>query len=110
MLPHLEEGRACSMNGPPYRDIPESAVAPGTQLRSLEQIVATPITVLYCPTRRPAQAYPTYDRAPIPPPAAGTRLGGRTDYAINGGSSEWENSLVLKWPESGSEPGRTICW
>jgi prepilin-type N-terminal cleavage/methylation domain-containing protein len=97
LLPFLEEGALfnewASVSG--YRQI---GGAPPPALRTLEQIVATPIPVLYCPTRRPAQAFPIYDRSPLPPPGPSTRLGGRTDYAINGGSAEFENSLVLKWP------------
>jgi hypothetical protein len=98
LLPYLEEGALfnewASVSG--YR--PFGSPTSGTPLRSLEQIVATPVTALYCPTRRPAQAFPIYDRTPIPVPAPSTRLGARTDYVINGGSAEWENSLVLKWP------------
>jgi type II secretory pathway pseudopilin PulG len=98
LLPYLEEGALfnewASVAGSRQLGNPAS----GTLPRTLEQIVATPVTVLYCPTRRPAQAYPIYDRTLIPIPAPSTRLGSRTDYVINGGSSEWENSLVLKWP------------
>ena len=45
---------------------------------------ATPLTVLYCPTRRRVQAYPLVSgvcQTPI-----GTGVAGRNDYAINGGS------------------------
>jgi prepilin-type N-terminal cleavage/methylation domain-containing protein len=98
LLPYLEEGALFNewASAAGYR--PFGSAATGTPLRSLEQIVATPVTVLYCPTRRPAQAYPIYERTPIPVPSPSARLGARTDYVINGGSSEWENSLVLKWP------------
>ncbi|MGO9115341.1 MAG: DUF1559 domain-containing protein [Thermoguttaceae bacterium] len=45
--------------------------------------VATPIPILYCPTRRAGQAYPI-----LPGNTGGTKApqAGRTDYAINGGS------------------------
>jgi prepilin-type N-terminal cleavage/methylation domain-containing protein len=96
VLPFLEEGALFDewANVSGYR----RTGSLGTPLRTLEQIVATPVAALYCPTRRPARAYPTFDKSPIPAPPPSARLGGRTDYAINGGSSEWENSLVLKFP------------
>src|SRR4029079_15040774 len=45
--------------------------------------INTPTPVLYCPSRRDAIAYPlTGSEARV----SGVNVGGRTDYAINGGS------------------------
>ena len=49
----------------------------------MQLAVRTPITSLYCPTRREPQAYPLTRRHA----EAYGDLGARTDYAINGGSS-----------------------
>jgi prepilin-type N-terminal cleavage/methylation domain-containing protein/prepilin-type processing-associated H-X9-DG protein len=53
-------------------------------------VLATPIATLYCPSRRPAAAYPT--RMGPGWPAA------HTDYAINGGASARPDDFNLKWP------------
>lgn len=48
----------------------------------------TPLPVFYCPTRRPAAAYPnaSWPVNSAKPPATPTPAAARTDYAANGGS------------------------
>jgi prepilin-type N-terminal cleavage/methylation domain-containing protein len=50
---------------------------------ALSEVIATPLPVLYCPTRRQAKAYPL-----LAPPynTAPTAECGKTDYSANGGS------------------------
>ena len=50
------------------------------------QLIATPIPLFYCPTRRPAAGYPL---------ARSTVLGSRTDYALNGGASMQPTDSLL---------------
>jgi prepilin-type N-terminal cleavage/methylation domain-containing protein len=52
-------------------------------------ILATPIAALYCPTRRPAAAYPS---PTVGVPAA------HTDYVLNGGATERPDEFKVKWP------------
>src|SRR5688572_17674157 len=57
-----------------------------SEINRLAEIVAMPIAMWYCPSRRPVAAYPargltlSFDNAPPP-------MGAHTDYAINGGAS-----------------------
>jgi prepilin-type processing-associated H-X9-DG protein len=53
-------------------------------------MLATPIASLYCPSRRPAAAYPTRN--------GGNWLAAHTDYAINGGAAARPGEFNLKWP------------
>jgi prepilin-type N-terminal cleavage/methylation domain-containing protein len=57
-------------------------------VRPLAQIVATPLAVLTCPSRRPPLAYPT---------RSGPQTA-RTDYALNGGAAERPDEFRVKWP------------
>jgi prepilin-type N-terminal cleavage/methylation domain-containing protein len=59
-------------------------------VRPLAEIVATPIASLYCPSRRPAAAYPAR--------AQGNFLAAHTDYALNGGASTEPDKFEVKWP------------
>jgi len=59
-------------------------------VRPLAQIIATPVVALYCPSRRPAAAYPAR--------ALGDVLAAHTDYAINGGASFHPDEFEIKWP------------
>jgi prepilin-type N-terminal cleavage/methylation domain-containing protein len=68
------------------------------QQRPLDQIIATPVTILYCPSRRPALALPLFHLLPILGQPANVPVGARTDYAINGGASQSANDLKMKWP------------
>jgi prepilin-type processing-associated H-X9-DG protein len=61
-----------------------------TSSRSYDQIVATPVAVLYCPSRRPPLSYPTH--------LGSKHTGGRTDYALNGGASARPDEFHSKWP------------
>ena len=56
-------------------------------VRPINDIVATPVSTLYCPSRRPAQAY-----------GRGSQLAARTDYALNGGASSKPDEFQVKWP------------
>jgi prepilin-type N-terminal cleavage/methylation domain-containing protein len=59
-------------------------------IRPLKEIIATPIVSLYCPSRRPAAAYPAR--------AHGDMLAAHTDYAINGGAAHHPDEFEIKWP------------
>ncbi len=74
-------------------------VDPGASARDRSKselaAISTPVATLYCPSRRPAVAYPLLKsvefngRGGSPGPDAGDRygrLGARTDYAMSGGS------------------------
>jgi hypothetical protein len=56
----------------------------------LARVVATPVPMLYCPSRRAAVAYPLRDEVAE---ALGP-LGARTDYAMNGGSAASAEQLA----------------
>jgi prepilin-type N-terminal cleavage/methylation domain-containing protein len=47
------------------------------------QLNATPIPMFYCPTRRPAAAYPMHNAGPT----SAIPYGSRSDYALNGGAA-----------------------
>jgi hypothetical protein len=53
----------------------------------LRQVLATPVTALYCPSRRPVATYPS---------TAG--MTAHTDYALNGGASATPDDFHIKWP------------
>jgi prepilin-type N-terminal cleavage/methylation domain-containing protein len=55
----------------------------GQKRAALGEVIATPLSILYCPTRRLAKAYPLLN-----PPynIAPTAECGKTDYSANGGS------------------------
>jgi prepilin-type N-terminal cleavage/methylation domain-containing protein/prepilin-type processing-associated H-X9-DG protein len=61
-----------------------------TSTRPLQDIFATPVVSLYCPSRRPAAAYPAR--------AHGDALAAHTDYAINGGAAYHPDEFEIKWP------------
>jgi len=56
----------------------------------LRKLVTKPVTILYCPSRRPAEAYPMTGDARF---RLG-KLGARTDYAMNGGAASVEGTLI----------------
>jgi prepilin-type N-terminal cleavage/methylation domain-containing protein len=56
-------------------------------VRPIGQILAQPVDMLYCPTRRPAAAY-----------GPRNQLMARTDYALNGGSSNRPDEFTVRWP------------
>jgi hypothetical protein len=70
--------------------------------------VKTPVPSLYCPSRRPPQAYPLWSEVEI---AVYGPAGARTDYAINGGSSEQgptSDASDLS-PDGGDTPDITLA-
>ncbi|MEK6247880.1 MAG: DUF1559 domain-containing protein, partial [Planctomycetales bacterium] len=80
---------------------------PGTNYANLSNrakaAIATPAAGLYCPSRRPAIAYPNSDGTNpgngAPWPNVQEKfgpVGARTDYAMNGGSLEGENGQPNK--------------
>jgi prepilin-type N-terminal cleavage/methylation domain-containing protein len=65
----------------------------------LPELVKKPVTILYCPSRRPALTYPMGTRIPgVPVEPSPFKSGSRTDYAINGGASATPDDLHVKWP------------
>jgi prepilin-type N-terminal cleavage/methylation domain-containing protein len=64
------------------------STTPAPSLAAVIALFATPVPILYCPTRRAATAYPT--RNPISVPAYGNAItrASRTDYALNGGGTK----------------------
>jgi prepilin-type N-terminal cleavage/methylation domain-containing protein/prepilin-type processing-associated H-X9-DG protein len=74
ILPYMEQTTLHDLD----KGLGTSAGTAGTK------IVSTPVSVIYCPTRRAAKAYPFSGKSPV-----GTNnisSAGRTDYAANGGS------------------------
>jgi prepilin-type N-terminal cleavage/methylation domain-containing protein/prepilin-type processing-associated H-X9-DG protein len=67
----------------------KSAATTPTKTAAAAQMCATPLSVFYCPTRRPAIGYTAYGYKlqTLPPPrySDATPLYGRNDYAGNGG-------------------------
>jgi prepilin-type N-terminal cleavage/methylation domain-containing protein len=92
ILPFLEEeslfNEWAKMVG--YRSNHGLAAPVQTSSRPYDEIVATPVAVLYCPSRRPPLSYPTA--------LGSTFTGGRTDYALNGGASARPDEFHTKWP------------
>jgi prepilin-type processing-associated H-X9-DG protein len=64
---------------------------PPTASRSLSAIFSTPIASLYCPSRRPAAAYPSRTGGANGPAA-------HSDYALNGGASVRPDEFQIRWP------------
>ena len=66
----------------------------------MKAILSTPITTLYCPTRRPVAAYPS--------PTVGG-VSAHTDYVLNGGASSRPDEFNVKWPGiwQTATPGRS---
>jgi prepilin-type N-terminal cleavage/methylation domain-containing protein len=97
LFPYIEEdalfnewAKAAGYNGP-------IDLLTINQRRSLEQVVATPVTILYCPSRRPPRAFDIYDN----PWRSGARpygVGARSDYALNGGASNNPDEIAVKLP------------
>jgi prepilin-type N-terminal cleavage/methylation domain-containing protein len=104
LYPYLEEGalftewaRAAGYGKPSRMTAPLPQQLQERQ-QTLARIIATPVTILYCPSRRPAVALPLFSISPILGQTADVRLGSRTDYAINGGASHWESDFHVKRP------------
>jgi prepilin-type N-terminal cleavage/methylation domain-containing protein/prepilin-type processing-associated H-X9-DG protein len=93
ILPYMEEADLFNQ----WRRMVKSNSFDSPAARAL---FATPIVSLYCPTRRPAAAYPVRDLAPT---------AAHTDYAINGGASVRPDDFPIKWPgiwdRQGPNPG-----
>jgi prepilin-type N-terminal cleavage/methylation domain-containing protein len=62
-------------------------------VRPIAQVMAQPVAVLYCPTRRPPLAY-----------GRGNYVSARTDYALNGGASNRPDEFKVRWPGIWSPP------
>jgi prepilin-type N-terminal cleavage/methylation domain-containing protein/prepilin-type processing-associated H-X9-DG protein len=74
-------------------------VSASTSSVAARALLATPIVSLYCPSRRPAAAYPT----------SGGMLTAHSDYALNGGASNRPDEFNIKWPGiwQTATPGRS---
>jgi prepilin-type N-terminal cleavage/methylation domain-containing protein/prepilin-type processing-associated H-X9-DG protein len=83
IMPYLEE---TALHDQWREAVRNKAPIGGTVMRS---ILATPITTLYCPTRRPVAAYPS--------PTVGY-ASAHTDYVLNGGASSRPDEFTVKWP------------
>jgi prepilin-type N-terminal cleavage/methylation domain-containing protein len=81
ILPFMEEGLV--------GDVLMAYAQGKATLAQAKVVVPVPVSVLYCPSRRPAIAYPLVLTALT----KYGPLGARTDYAINGGSSTAAGSL-----------------
>ncbi len=86
ILPYMEEERLFNdwAETVSYRS-PKKSYA--IQWDRLREILATPVAALYCPSRRPAAAYPS---------SAGPAA--HTDYALNGGASSQPEEFEIRWP------------
>jgi prepilin-type N-terminal cleavage/methylation domain-containing protein len=79
---------------------------PGLNTPAAKTLFATPVVSLYCPSRRPAAAYPARSFSPA----------AHTDYALNGGASARPDEFNLRWPgiwerqgpNPGSRPSKAI--
>ena len=78
VLPYIEQQALHDMGaGLPWND---------TQKKNYNmQRLSTPVGTLYCPTRRPAIAYPWLDAGCTPVNATHPTVVGRSDYAASGG-------------------------
>jgi prepilin-type N-terminal cleavage/methylation domain-containing protein len=94
IMPYLEETALFDQ----WRQAVKNNTTPPLTVRNA--IYATPITSLYCPSRRPVAAYPS--------PTVGT-LAAHTDYALNGGAAARPDEFVVKWPGiwQTATPGRS---
>ncbi len=81
ILPHMEEGLV--------GDVLLAYARGSATLAQAKTVVPIPVSVLYCPSRRAAIAYPLL----LASLAKYGPLGARTDYAINGGASNAAGSL-----------------
>ena len=87
ILPYIEEGELFDLGGDGSQHITAEQM-----LHNLTRIT-TPLSVLHCPSRRPAQRYPSWalfgepGRGPINSRPVNDDLIAKTDYAGNGGSS-----------------------
>jgi prepilin-type N-terminal cleavage/methylation domain-containing protein len=87
IMPHMEETTLYDE----WTRAVGAAKGPSTlAARPLAEIIATPVVTLYCPSRRPAAAYPAR--------AHGDSLAAHTDYAINGGAALHPDEFEIKWP------------
>ena len=84
ILPYVEESSYYDAAGDGVRDAMSQS-----QLNGARQCVESPVTIINCPTRRPSQAFEMswFSGAYTARNAATARVGGRTDYAANGGDT-----------------------
>jgi prepilin-type N-terminal cleavage/methylation domain-containing protein len=71
----------------------------------LRQVAQSPVEVFYCPSRRQPIAYPLDD-------LSRTRYGdagARTDYALNGGASQREGVIQIRYPGMWDREGSAIA-
>jgi len=114
ILPYIEQQALRDIGSTAPRE-PSGAPSPEMQ-RQLSILAQTPLAVFYCPTRRPAIAYPNGTTSYTTPwnisnyPVS---VAARTDYAANSGSQNflwrWEKGLPypttkvdepgFKWPD-----------
>jgi prepilin-type N-terminal cleavage/methylation domain-containing protein len=61
---------------------------PAPPVAAVTALFATPVPILYCPTRRAANAYPTRNTITVPTYGGVITRASRTDYALNGGGTK----------------------
>jgi prepilin-type N-terminal cleavage/methylation domain-containing protein len=84
LLPYMDQGA--------LHDLDKGlTLGSGTQQAASAKRVSTPVSSLYCPTRRAAKAYPLAN-IPLYTTFASSLVAGRTDYAANGGSVFVQNT------------------
>jgi prepilin-type N-terminal cleavage/methylation domain-containing protein len=97
VMPYFEQGGLYDRWA---RAVTISARRDPATVKELEAIVATPIRLLICPTRRAVKAYPRRGQQ---------GLGAHTDYVLNGGAAKTAGSFHTDMPgiyEAGAAGGR----
>ena len=78
---------------------------PAVPYSNVVSVITTPVPLFYCPSRRPAAAYPNWIKMVVPPyDSMPTAVCSRTDYAINCGATIVPADLTTFWDGVNSPP------